>query len=134
MPYVDVARVLVSPMVAGQKFLVRRRVETVNEFGELVTNETVLPAIGSVTPTGDNSLLREEAFQTQSESIRVVTRFRLRGASRDEVGNKFQPDIVVFNNQNYLVRVVSEYNQFGVGMTEAECILMNYGDSVETAE
>lgn len=134
MPYVDVTRVLASPMVAGQKFFVRRRVEAVNEFGELVTSETLLPAVGSVTPTGDNSLLREEAFQTQSESIRVVTRFRLRGASKDEIGTRFQPDIVVFNAQDYLVRVVNEYNQFGAGMVEAECILIDYTANAETGE
>lgn len=127
MPQIDVGReVLLDPMIAGESFQVIRRAETVSERGvSSVAEEVFDPVLGSVVPSGDNSLLREEAFQTQSQSIRVITLFRLRGAS-GENGESYQPDIVVWKGGSYLVRTVDDYSNYGAGMIVAECIATNY--------
>lgn len=121
MPQMDISHVLLHPMIAGERFTVMRRQETVNNLGKSVITATSVTAIGSVVPTGDNSLVREEAFQTQAKTIKVTTKFRLRGVSKDAGALNYQPDIVVWKGNNYLVRTVDDYTQYGAGMVEAEC-------------
>lgn len=80
------------------------------------------PICGSITPTGDNSLVREEAYEAQLESILVITPFRLRGPSKDNQGNSFQPDIVLWNGNSFVVRTLKDWTSYGAGQVEAECI------------
>lgn len=128
MPDIDVSDLLLDADIAGQIFGVIRRQETVGANGVSTVAATNLTAVGSITPTGDNSLLREEAFQTGAKTIKVITPFRLRGASKDAGGNSFQPDIVVWNGDNFLVRIVNDWTPFGAGFIEAECSSFDFID------
>lgn len=125
MPSINVNRVLSSPRIAAQTFLVVRRAEEIVR-GRPVLSAWFLPAGGSVTPTGDNSLVREEAYSMQENSIKVVTAFRLRSVSVDALGVKFQPDIVRWNGADYLVKTLNEYTQFGPGFVEADASSFAY--------
>ncbi len=80
------SEVLLDSEVAGEEFIVVRRKDSANNFGEDVQQTLRFPAVGSVTPLGANSLLRQEAFQTEEKTIRVTTDFHLRTASKDETG------------------------------------------------
>lgn len=128
MPDIDVTDILDDPLVAGEGFWVYRRSQTVGDNGRAVLAGAWLPAIGSVTPTGDQSLTRADAFQTQARTIDVVTTFRLRGVSRTERGVEYQPDMVFWDGDFFVVKDLSDYSRYGAGMMEAECTSVDYKD------
>lgn len=125
MPFIDVTDIILDPMIAGEVFTVIRSVETVNNYGESVVTYQTLSGAGSVTPTGANSLVREEAYQTQAKTIRVVTTFALRGASKDENGVSYQPDIVVWRGNHFIVKSMDDFSQYGSGFVDVECASIN---------
>lgn len=134
MPDIDVSDLLFDSDIAGESFQVVRRQETIGSNGVSNLTQTTFPLpgddpiVGSVTPTGDNSLVRQEAFQTQSNTILVITTFRLRGPSKDSGGASFQPDIVVWSGNQYVVRSLNEWTSFGVGFVAAECASIAFID------
>lgn len=132
MPLLDVSEVIGDPLIAGEPFTVIRRQETVSNGGVVQIATTQLAALGSITPTGDNSLLREEAFQMQARTIKVITNFMLRPASKDASSSSFQPDLVLWKGDYYLVRSIEDYSQYGAGMIEAECITIDYRPNAPT--
>jgi len=127
MPDIDVSDLLFDSDIAGESFIVIRRQEIVGDNGVSVLTATSLPLpgdapiVGSITPTGDNSLVRQEAYQTQANTILVITPFRLRGPSKDSGGASFQPDVVVWNGNHFVVKTLNEWTSFGAGFVEAEC-------------
>lgn len=129
-PYIDVTDVLLDPMVAGEQgdvFAVRRK-QVVNNLGVASTINVVCGIVASVTPTGDNSLAREEAYQTQSKTIKVVTPFLLRGVSRTQDGTQYMPDVVWWRGDYYVVKDVNDFSAYGHGFVEADCASMDFGD------
>lgn len=129
MPQIDVSDVTLDPEIAGERFSVVRRAEVVNDFGESVVVSRTYPRVpGSVTPTAPNSLAREEAYQTQQKTIQVIARFRLRGVARDGAGAKFQPDLILWRGDAYLVTTVDDYSQYGAGFVRADCASTDYED------
>ena len=123
MPDIDVTEVLLDAVVAAEPFSVVRRQEVVSAAGVVTTQDVVVEdLLGSIFPSGDSSLLREEALQTQEQAITVVTTFLLRGAGADTGGASYQPDVVLWKGGTYQVRVVRSYSQYGAGMVEAECL------------
>lgn len=136
MPSIDLTDVVLDPAISLEPFKVVRRVSVTNADGRVVVTPTVLPAVGqpaitgAISPVGDNSLLREEAFQTQMNAIQIITTFRLRGASKD-AGVEYQPDLVQWpanTGTYYLVRVVNDWTSFGAGFVHAECIQYDWTD------
>lgn len=129
MPEIDVSDLLLDSFIAGEELTILRRTEVVGANGvPAITEVEVAPKpFGSVQPSGDNSLVREDAFQQQAKSIRVITSFRLRGEARDG-GQDFQPDIVVWNGSRFLVRTIEDYSRYGAGMIQADCTSMNFVD------
>jgi hypothetical protein len=128
MPLLDVSDVLTDPDIAGERLEVVRRFETVNGFGESVVTTKRYAVRGSVTPVGDNSLIREEAYQAEAQTILVVTAFLLRGPSKNPAGQSFQPDVILWLGDSYVVRVLNDYSRYGAGMVEAECSSIDFID------
>lgn len=126
MPEIDLSDLVLDPDVAGQTFTVVRRQETVSASGFSQVVAKSIPVIGSVQPTGDNSLVREDAYDAQAKTLKVVTQFRLRGVSASSGGSTFKPDRVLWGGDCYEVRVVDDYSQFGGGLVEAECVQVVY--------
>lgn len=131
MSLIDVDDVIFDPFVAGQLVTVVRREQEVNEQGEGVQNNVTVPnVVASVTPTGDNSLVREEAFSAQAQAIRVITAYRLRGQTREpSTGRSFLPDLVLWHSDYYIVKVVNDYTPYGAGFIEAECESIDYQEA-----
>lgn len=125
-PILDVSEVIGDPLVAGEAFQVIRRQASVTAGGVNQVQTITFQALGSIQPTGDNSLVREEAYQVQAKTIKVITNFLLRGVSKDASGSSFQPDLVLWNGDYYLVRSVDNWSHYGVGMVEAECASIDY--------
>lgn len=129
MPLIDVTQVLLDPVVAGEAFEVVRREEVVNAYGESVLTTIRLPATGSVQPTGANSLTRLDAFQTQAKTLRVITTFRLRGASKERAsGDSYQPDLVYWRGDYFIVTELEDFTQYGAGMVQANCTSTDFVD------
>jgi hypothetical protein len=105
-------------------FTVNRRTQTVNNSGYASTTVQAFPGIvGVVYPSDDNELKRYPDLQIQGDTVSVITTFALRGESVVS-GNpeiSFQPDLVVWNGSNYVVRVVNDFGNFGGGFIFAIC-------------
>lgn len=128
MPLVDVTDILVDPDIAGQSFVVVRRLETVNGFGESTWASKQVEAIGSVQPEGDNDLIREDALDAQASTIIVVTTFRLRGVSKGPSKQRFKPDLVKWAGTTFEVQSVKSWGSFGYGFVEAVCTAVHNVD------
>lgn len=123
MALLDVSEILTDPDLVDV-FNVRRRLETVDIHGRSIVAETVFPqVVGVVTAISPSDLDRREDYQAMSRSISVVCRFRLRGETE---GN--QPDVVVWRGDNFIVKHVDLYPQFGRGFIQAECSSMDRVD------
>lgn len=128
MPQLDVTDLLFDQDLADT-FSVQRRQQAVNSWGETTTSVTVFEDLsGAVYPTGNNSLVKQAAFETQAETITVVTTFRLRGVSQDSSQQAFLPDLVLWQGNQYLVSMVNDYSQYGQGFIQAECASTNLLD------
>lgn len=120
MPLVDVNEILVDPDVANQGFVVLRRQEIVNQYGESTVLVSQADAVGSVQPTGDNSLIREDGFDAQASTIIVATAYRLRGVTKGPNSTQYKPDIIFWQNNFYEVTDVKNWSPFGGGFIEVE--------------
>ena len=130
MPDIDVTDVLLSLDIARQAFVIVRRQETVNEFGETVLTATKIRAVGAVQPLGDNSLLREEMFTTNNNGLTVWTQTPLYNSGRTVGDIKYQPDLIEWQGSHYLVKVLNPWSDFGSGFYQAECQQIEYEDQL----
>lgn len=127
MPEIDVSEdVLLDGFVAAVSFVVVRRRSWTDSNGIAQQSAQRVPAIGSVYADGDQSLDRDEGYQMQAKTIKVVTRFYLRGAAEDADGVNWQPDLVLWQGDYFLVHDVEDYSQYGVGMVAATCESYDY--------
>jgi hypothetical protein len=130
-PDIDISDILLDSAIAGEQFTIIRRMETVNNYGERTSASHHILAIGSITPTGENSLVREDGYQTQTKTIKVITGFLLRGPSNSQLGKSFDPDIIQWRGDSYVVKTLNDYSQYGGGMIEADCGGIDYIDQAD---
>src|ERR1700678_1813650 len=133
MPSIDVTQLLSDPFIAGEAFCVIRRPDIVGSDGVTTIGSQTFFAVGSITPTGANSMLREEAFTSATKTIRVMTTFMLRGPSKDPTMQNFQPDLVLWRGDSYIVRTLEDFSRYGAGMIIAECSSIDYVDNAPHA-
>jgi hypothetical protein len=112
---------MVSAVKPIEAFIVARRQEIVNSSGRSQITTTRLTASGSIMPSGDNTLARDENYQTQGNTITVITAFKLRGPAKDSLGRSFQPDIIEWRGSRYIVNTLNDYSGGGGGWVECEC-------------
>lgn len=123
MALLDMSDALLDPMFLDT-FKVLRRQEVMGENGRgenLI--RTYNPVYGTVTMSSPSDLGRDVDFQATTRSISVVLKFQL----QSEVTG-FQADVVVWRGDNYVVRHVDYYPQFGAGFYQAECESMDKTD------
>lgn len=126
MPELDIASVvLLNPVIAATRFqIVRRRSWTDSNGQSRISAQTVW-GIGSVTSPG-NPLDRGDDYQSQPATIDVVTGSFLRVATLDDDGVNWQPDLILWQGNHYLVNKVDDFSQFGAGFVAASCDLFEY--------
>jgi hypothetical protein len=122
-----IARQVVLDPYFAEKFNIVRRAETVNAQGRtVVTPITTVNNVGVITMNEDIENIRiafpEMEFATRV--ISVVTKKKLQAAVTG-----YQPDLVVWRGDNYLVQRVSPYPQFGSGFYEAICTSVDFMDA-----
>lgn len=124
MALLDVTQILTDPDLTDT-FKVLRRQETVDNYGVSgLATQVFYPVIGVVTSVGPNNLDRHENYQSFTRSLSVVTKFPLRGETTG-----FQPDVIVWRGDNYVVKAVDPYPQFGPGFWQVECSSMDKTDA-----
>jgi hypothetical protein len=126
--FIDVADLILDPDIAGQLVTIYRRQEVVNTMGESQITATAIPnIIVQVSPKGNNDLIREDGYQTQSQTIEVITSWRLRGATLDPTTKLiYQPDLVFWHGDYYVVRTVEDFTPYGAGLIVATCDSIDY--------
>lgn len=127
MPLLDVSEVFTDPMLIDT-FQVIRRLQVVNQYGEVTPGKQTVNATGVIQAAGDNSLIRQEDFQAQAKTIDVYTQFRLRGVAETIGKTQYQPDIIVWHGDNFLVRSVEDFSGFGQGFVHAEASSIDFVD------
>lgn len=116
MALIDVTQILTDPDLVDT-FSVLRRAQVTDSKGRVsLTTQTFNKVIGVVTSISPNSLDRQTDYQTFGRGISIVTKFRLQG----EVTG-FQPDIVVWRGDNFVVKAIDNYPQMGPGFFQVEC-------------
>lgn len=123
---IDVTELLVDPDVGGNTLLLIRRPQAVNNYGESVDANDPIAIIGSAYPTGSNSLVREAAFSSQTDTITVCVRYPISGPSEDAQGKKYDADIIGWKGNFYIVKDVNNFSAYGPGFVEAECEAIDY--------
>lgn len=114
MPTLDVSDVLLDPDIAD-RFTVFRRAQSVSAYGRTITTPTRFDGVvGVVNSAGKNDLARLAETQLQGRHLSIVTRWRLRGVSKD-----YQPDIIFWQDNYYLVQLLDPYPQYGQGFVQA---------------
>ena len=120
MPDLDLTDITLDTFIAGETFQVIRRAEVISWHGRSIAPGVPFSVIGQVTPSGDNSLVRQRDFDAMNKTIMVITAFPLRGVSNDGAVN-YKPDLVAWHGDYYVVRYVRDYGNYGAGLFEAEC-------------
>jgi len=124
MALLDVSSILLDPEFVDS-FNVIRRAQVMDAHGRaVITNQTFSNTIGVVTANSPSDLDRRDDYEGMTRSISVVCQFHLRGETTG-----YQPDIIFWRGDNYLVRHVDSYPQFGSGFFQAEATSMDKTDN-----
>lgn len=93
-----------------ESFSVTRQVETL-VLGRSQISETVIaPVFGTICIAGPNDLKRLPEGTSFTSGISVVTQTKLQGAVLG-----YQPDLIEWNGEQFLVVHVDKYGHFGAG-------------------
>ena len=131
MPDLDVSELLEDPDLADTFNVIRRQNVIGNDGVGTVVPTTFPCVVGVVTVAGNNALQRLPESQMFGKTISVATTFRLRGASTDQQGIQYQPDLVVWpisNGNTFIVSDLQDWSRFGAGFVEATCASINWSD------
>lgn len=123
MPEIDPSIALSSPMLVDG-FVAQRRPSPVNTDGRARPYvAAAYQAYGIVHVIGPSSLERRPDEQHAQKTIQVITPFRLQGPTEG-----FQPDLVIWHGDTYIVNSVEDYSNLGPGWVLA---VAGSWDSVE---
>lgn len=124
MPEIDVSPALENPLTLST-FNVLRRSEMVNGFGEVQIGSLQFSGVtGVVYPEGDQTLDREEDMGVPRKGIAVISgQFALRSQGTDASGGAWQPDLVVWQGNQYFVESLEDYSTYALGFVKAHCVL-----------
>lgn len=117
MPLLDVSDVLLDPDFADTVTVYRQAV-TVASTGRSTKVETTSTISAVVTPDRWATLQRQAEGANVSETITVITQFRLTAMVGDQ-----DADEIVWNGKRYVVIAVGDCTRYGAGFVEASAAL-----------
>jgi len=121
MPMMDLSVALTNPYTLDTCIVLRRQ-QVVNNFGEGKMTINRIPNVrGVIYPDGQEGLTREAARQVNAKTIVIITRFALRGESETTDQVQFQPDVIEWNGNQFLVTDVKDYSNFAKGFVQCTC-------------
>lgn len=114
MPFLDVSNVVLDPMFASAVSVLRRR-EVVTTKGRVTVSTTTFPrVVGVLTMASPNDLKRLDDQQRTLRTISFVTKFPLRATAKG-----YQPDLIQWFGDNFIVQLLEPYPRFGAGFYQA---------------
>lgn len=117
MANIDVSFLCFDPDFANA-IQVKRRVSSVNAYGENQLTTTTVDAVGSVQPADGETMQRLPEAMRSDSVISVYTMTRL---YPDGVGANYT-DIVVWNGDDYQVIKCEPFGNYGAGYYKADCL------------
>lgn len=117
MPLLDVSELLTDPDFADTVTVYRQAV-TVSSTGRASKAETISTIVAVVTPDKWATLQRQAEGSNVSETITVITQFRLTATVGDQ-----DADEIVWNGKRYVVIAVGDCSRYGAGFVEASAAL-----------
>jgi hypothetical protein len=118
MPMLDVSVALTNPYTLDTVVVLRRK-QGVNNFGETKTEVSIIENVKAIVfPASKNDLDREPDAQINAKSIVLISRFALRGESETVDGVSYQPDVVQWRGDQFLVVTVEDYSAYGNGFVK----------------
>jgi hypothetical protein len=114
MPTLEVSWVTQEPEFADM-FQVLRRPETISQSGRSVTSQVTATAYGTIVPTGDNSLVRQADYELGRKTLTLYTTYPLQMAAPG-----YQPDLILYRGNQFVVSSVKDFSAFGEGFVEVE--------------
>lgn len=117
MPLLDVSDVLLDPDFADT-ITVYRQAVTTGDDGRATRAEMVTSTIAVVTPDQWSTLQRQAEGSNVSETITVITKFRL----IPSMGG-YDADEIAWNGKRYVVTAVGDCSRYGAGFVEASAEL-----------
>ena len=111
-------------------FQVIHRKQTVDSNGRVqLINWLPQLARGIVTPFTPDSLRRAEDMQYEYKALSITTTFLLRGPSTNQNSpSTFAPDIVIWNNDQYLITALDDYSNYNPGYVKAIAVSIDFVD------
>lgn len=116
MPRLDVSDVLLDPDFCDSTLQCERYTATVDANGRGTKTQTLIGFAGVVTSDRGERLVRTAVGEHATDTISVITRFKLRDA-----GAGATADIVRWNSVRFTVISVNDYSTYGRGFVEAVC-------------
>jgi len=116
MPFLDVSEVLLDPDFNDRTLICERNALSTDNTGRGVIKTEVTPFSGVVTSDKGELLQRGAVGEHATDSMLVVTRFRLRDA-----GMAATADVVQWDDRRWTVTKVNSYSKYGIGFVEATC-------------
>ena len=117
MPILDVSAVLLDPDFADT-IKVYRQAVTTGEDGFGTRSETKFCTSAVITPDRFATLQRQAEGSSVSETITVITKFRLISSM-----DGYDADEIVWNGKRYVVIAVGDCSRYGAGFIEASASL-----------
>lgn len=96
-------------------FTVLARQEQIGDSGRVTVTAQTSTQRGTLYPSADNSLIRQEDQQHGVKTLTIVTPYRLQMASDGR-----QPDYIAYRGVMYMIRSVQDFTQYGAGFVVAE--------------
>lgn len=126
MAMLDVSIALTNPYTLDCFNLLRRKQNVNQSGGSRFEAVKFLGVPGIIYPEGLADLSRRAEVQFENKSIVVISIFPMRGASED-ADDQYQPDIIIWNGDNFLVKRVEDYSRFARGYVKvtAESVDLN---------
>lgn len=129
----DLSAALTNPYTLDT-FKLYRRKQYINGFGETKVEVEVVEGVkGVVYPDGDNKLARKPQGQTQPKTLTVITRYAIRGESEKAGEVEYQPDIINWYGNKFVVIDVEDYSKYARGFVEVLATSIDFNDEPTTA-
>ncbi len=118
MPLLDVSDILLDPDFADT-ITVYRQAESLSDQGRAVRTQTTFPnVVAVITPDMWSTLQRAAEGSNVSETITVITQFRLTSST-----DGYDADEILWNGKRYVVVAVGDCSRYGAGFVEASASL-----------
>lgn len=119
----------------SSSFDVIRRKENISDKGRMSTDDQrICDVEGVVCEAGPNDLERLDDQQRMGRHISVVTQFALRGPARGRSDDRYQPDLIFWQGDYYVIHQLDPYPQYGSGFMQAIAGSIDYNDRATPAQ